>query len=1343
MKNLYLKIALLTVLFSSSFSVFSQGFQKEWIELYGSKDSLSTMGEEIDPTGNVFVVGSALNTFGINDALYLKYDQSGTLLWSKKRNGTLSINDYGNNVSCDTLGNSYWLSTMNADGSNNYVLLSKYDSTGNLIWDYQSTIPNATAVDIDKDQNYNPIISFNASGTFGTTTVVKVDRNTGLQVWSQTINNSSMHTLSNGIFVEGGNVYGFGQVDGIDDYNFSYSLDLLIGSQNWTWLDSASTNHNGVFVAGGVLNNGELVFASNYGRYDSVLTGYISDIKLIHQDAMSGTVLKDTVLNPHNYSGESAVDLEVDGNYFYLATNQNKGGVNRIKTYKVDHFDSTHYAQTYPDENFSAIDLSVLNDNVCVLANGRDNSGGTYLVLHYDGNGAQLSVDSYNTYSYSYGSSIKHRFDGSVFVVGTGRNQWNVDQVLTLKLGRNELYIPPDYFGENVSTSFLMIENKGQVRDENGNAYNDVRFVSNGGYPNVIAFDNKLSFLELAIDTVDVTPDTSSRVDFRFKSDFAVNLKGVPMNSLKYRQNYYKDYAPMGIEGCSSFEGMNYPNIWNGISAYLYSGLEGSKVAFTIEAGANPNDIVLELHGQDNILVSSSGDLVVETGLDGWSFVEPIAYQVDANDNIINLNWTPSYSVIGNEVRFSNIGSYDPSKKLIILMSKGQGVPKSGIGNLEWSSYFNHPTTSSTWGWAGECVDVEGAGQLVYYLGQNQTGVIPTVLGTMTYTSLFTGGFDNFILALDVVSLEPIFSTYYGGSQNDFPSALSVKKNGGHEIIIAGETESGDLPTGTNYNAGIYPPGCYHDLWLNIYMDNEAYFAKFSSNGTLIWDTYWGQDGGVTEIPSDAEFTNQDNFYISVNNIPAGGPGGMTNFLVNELFHLSGMFAANQTGAGTSFIIKFDANCDIVFATDVGGPSRIKGLDADILGNVVFTGALQVTKLSSPPTPTNPGSAAMGELFEYNIDATFQTPSTFKIPDFSAIIGYIDLKDEVRWVMGYRPPTLPNPVPNNTDAYNIGHDIEIEKDGRIDVVLSVYGDDGLTRSKGFPNEYFQTQTAGGVDKEYRDLFLFELYYDTDAQVGDDVSVEWATYIGAEHSEMIYTQPLQSDNLTINRAGNVVYVCGNVWQNVPTSDPLAHPVPLPAAQPANYYAYIDYRSSQGALGGHDGTIMAISGQKELLWSTTFGGEAQDLILGSDLFNNSLYLAGFTETPFVLPPGSGSQYEFPNWRFDLNNPLEYHEGGGVSSAYGSRFDLSNLFNPGNPISVEETGNELLVYPNPTRDVIQVLSNQPVELIELYDYQGKLILTEKKKTMINVGHLADGIYLIKIRSGNQTHVSKVIKA
>ncbi|MCL2511284.1 MAG: T9SS type A sorting domain-containing protein [Bacteroidales bacterium] len=87
---------------------------------------------------------------------------------------------------------------------------------------------------------------------------------------------------------------------------------------------------------------------------------------------------------------------------------------------------------------------------------------------------------------------------------------------------------------------------------------------------------------------------------------------------------------------------------------------------------------------------------------------------------------------------------------------------------------------------------------------------------------------------------------------------------------------------------------------------------------------------------------------------------------------------------------------------------------------------------------------------------------------------------------------------------------------------------------------------------------------------------------------------------------------------------------------------------------------------------------------------------------------------------------------------------------PVGIVETQGiaSVRVYPNPTRGELQVTSYElQVTGIDIYDIMGKKLLTSplsltSPETTLNIAHLPNGVYFIKIQTETGTITQKIIK-
>lgn len=207
--------------------------------------------------------------------------------------------------------------------------------------------------------------------------------------------------------------------------------------------------------------------------------------------------------------------------------------------------------------------------------------------------------------------------------------------------------------------------------------------------------------------------------------------------------------------------------------------------------------------------------------------------------------------------------------------------------------------------------------------------------------------------------LDPVlnYSTYVGGTGNDYATGLALDTNG--DAYIAGVSFSTDFPTTSN--GFIQAP-----LTANTGTSVAAFVAELNPAGTtLLYSSYIaGSTPGETA------------FAIAVN--PTGDAVYVTGQTLSPDFPTNSTIAGFKTGtnagatAGTSYLVKFDPTqsgaASFVYSTFIGGTNASspngdlgQGVAADASGNAYVTGL----------TDCSPGTAT--DLTTFPIVGGFQT----------------------------------------------------------------------------------------------------------------------------------------------------------------------------------------------------------------------------------------------------------------------------------------------------------------------------------------------------------------------------------
>jgi hypothetical protein len=80
---------------------------------------------------------------------------------------------------------------------------------------------------------------------------------------------------------------------------------------------------------------------------------------------------------------------------------------------------------------------------------------------------------------------------------------------------------------------------------------------------------------------------------------------------------------------------------------------------------------------------------------------------------------------------------------------------------------------------------------------------------------------------------------------------------------------------------------------------------------------------------------------------------------------------------------------------------------------------------------------------------------------------------------------------------------------------------------------------------------------------------------------------------------------------------------------------------------------------------------------------------------------------------------------------------------PLSVPNiTLNSVTLHPNPATTMVNIMSRDTIDRLELYDILGKSLVSQSRNTKsIDVSRLSKGIYVLKLYFGLESTVRKII--
>ncbi|MFN8288297.1 MAG: SBBP repeat-containing protein [Chitinophagales bacterium] len=214
---------------------------QQWLKTFnGSANGSDESAKVLVNNGFVYVAGQTLSTTTNNDYALLKYDSAGTIVFSKTFDGGVNGDDDGQCLALlngePVIGGLAFVTTNNAN-----AVVVKYDGSGNIVWNkgYNGSGDN-------NDVANRIVVNGDGSAVIaGSSVNYKEDKNflvskidgSGNTAWTKTITGTSGLSPDEAVDVKtdaSGNVYATGFVkDSAESYNFCTVKYDAGGTQTW------------------------------------------------------------------------------------------------------------------------------------------------------------------------------------------------------------------------------------------------------------------------------------------------------------------------------------------------------------------------------------------------------------------------------------------------------------------------------------------------------------------------------------------------------------------------------------------------------------------------------------------------------------------------------------------------------------------------------------------------------------------------------------------------------------------------------------------------------------------------------------------------------------------------------------------------------------------------------------------------------------------------------------------------------------------------------------------------------------------------------------------------------
>jgi len=417
------------------------------------------------------------------------------------------------------------------------------------------------------------------------------------------------------------------------------------------------------------------------------------------------------------------------------------------------------------------------------------------------------------------------------------------------------------------------------------------------------------NFLETAYFNPEKAGSEPAKTPVTFKGHaFGVKFLGAnpesiitPQNQQSGSRNYFiGNDARRWATGVNAFGTIQYRQIFPGIDLQVHTTGDKLKYDYILAPQADAGAIRMKYEGIEQLSLQD-GKLLIQTSVNEFLEEAPYAYQeINGEKQSVACAFTLQYNTVG----FKITGSYNPELPLII------------DPELIFATYSGSVSSVSS-----NCATADAAGNTYTGVHLLEPGY-PTTTGAYQTTRR---GFNMAISKFNEQGTALVFSTYLGGSNEDYPLVLAY--NDQDEIVILGTSNSRNFPTfATSYERELNNGGNSGLL--------DYVLAKLSGTGDkLLASTYLG--GSLAEgtyysiLPAGLTYDNSGNIYVGLNTQSSNFP------IVNGF---QPRIAGNYDGA----VVKLNNSLSqIIWSSFLGGTDNdiISDIKVGASGQVYVCGA--------------------------------------------------------------------------------------------------------------------------------------------------------------------------------------------------------------------------------------------------------------------------------------------------------------------------------------------------------------------------------------------------------------------
>jgi hypothetical protein len=380
--------------------------------------------------------------------------------------------------------------------------------------------------------------------------------------------------------------------------------------------------------------------------------------------------------------------------------------------------------------------------------------------------------------------------------------------------------------------------------------------------------------------------------------------------------NYYLENCPDGVTHVRTFENITYKNIYAGVDLKWYQKDGKLKYDYIVKKGADYRQIKFLIKGAEKIVLSSKGELIMETP---YGRIVEEAPLVKQEGRILRSRWK-----INNTTACFEIENIDPNKEFII-----------DPGVRVWGTYYGGTGGEGTYKVAS---DPSGN---IYICGYTDSQSAIATSGSHQFI-MGGGTLDAFLVKFNASGVRQ-WGTYYGGSNNDWGYNCAADPSG--NVFLVGNTTSSSSTL-------IATSGCHQATFGGGTNTGDAFLVKFNSSGVRQWGTYYGDIGN--DEGNGCATDASGNIYITGNSYQSSSAGTV---IATSGAHQPTPIPGVQNG----FLAKFNSSGTRLWATyysGAGGNTWAYNCATDANGDAYLVGTASATTGISTPGSHQPSRAS-------------------------------------------------------------------------------------------------------------------------------------------------------------------------------------------------------------------------------------------------------------------------------------------------------------------------------------------------------------------------------------------------